>query len=187
MCPKGTLSIYDNGSSTLTAHWNHPGSFTKCWCLGLIPWDSHLMGVLCSPGTGNFKSFQLTLMCSQGWVALANDFFRNLRNVLWIDFNFMEKREHTFPVCKMYSIKPTWQAKFTKSYFDLHTNFFVNLQEVSNLQKSTGNHFSILAWRIPWAEEPGGLQSIGSWRVGHNIINLARTHAQEVSKHQNVG
>ena len=27
---------------------------------------------------------------------------------------------------------------------------------------------SILAWRIPWTEEPGGLQSIGSKRVGHD-------------------
>ena len=27
---------------------------------------------------------------------------------------------------------------------------------------------STLAWRIPWAEEPGGLQSMGSQRVGHN-------------------
>ena len=31
-----------------------------------------------------------------------------------------------------------------------------------------GTHFSILVWRIPWTEEPGGLQSIGSQRVGHN-------------------
>ena len=31
-----------------------------------------------------------------------------------------------------------------------------------------GNHFSILAWRISWTEEPGGLQSMGSQRVGHN-------------------
>ena len=29
-------------------------------------------------------------------------------------------------------------------------------------------HPSILAWRIPWAEEPGGLQSMGSQRVGHD-------------------
>ena len=29
-------------------------------------------------------------------------------------------------------------------------------------------HSSILAWRIPWTEEPGGLQSMGSQRVGHN-------------------
>ena len=29
-------------------------------------------------------------------------------------------------------------------------------------------HSSILAWRIPWTEEPGGLQSVGSQRLGHN-------------------
>ena len=32
----------------------------------------------------------------------------------------------------------------------------------------TATHFSILAWKIPWTEEPGGLQSIGLQRVGHN-------------------
>ena len=31
-----------------------------------------------------------------------------------------------------------------------------------------GNHSSILAWRIPWTEESGRLQSMGSQRVGHN-------------------
>ena len=31
-------------------------------------------------------------------------------------------------------------------------------------------HSSILAWRIPWTEEPGGLQSIGSQRVGHALV-----------------
>ena len=31
-----------------------------------------------------------------------------------------------------------------------------------------GTHSSILAWRIPWTEEPGGLESIGSQRVGHD-------------------
>ena len=30
-------------------------------------------------------------------------------------------------------------------------------------------HSSVLAWRIPWTEEPGGLQSIGSQRVGHDL------------------
>ena len=32
-------------------------------------------------------------------------------------------------------------------------------------------HSSILAWRIPWTEEPGGLQSMGSQRVGHDLEN----------------
>ena len=40
-------------------------------------------------------------------------------------------------------------------------------QEVP-LEKEIATHFSILAWKIPWAEEPGGLQSMGSHRVGHN-------------------
>jgi len=35
------------------------------------------------------------------------------------------------------------------------------------LKKETATHSSILAWRIPWTEEPGRLQSIGSQRVGH--------------------
>ena len=34
--------------------------------------------------------------------------------------------------------------------------------------EGNGNHSSILAWRIPWREEPGGLQSMGSQRVGHD-------------------
>ena len=36
------------------------------------------------------------------------------------------------------------------------------------LQEGTATHFSILAWRIPWTEEPNGLQSMGQQRVGHN-------------------
>ena len=36
------------------------------------------------------------------------------------------------------------------------------------LEKGVATHSSILAWRIPWTEESGGLQSIGSQRVGHD-------------------
>ena len=41
------------------------------------------------------------------------------------------------------------------------------------LEKETATLSSILAWRIPGAEEPGGLQSMGSQRVRHNWSNLA--------------
>ena len=37
-----------------------------------------------------------------------------------------------------------------------------------SLEKETATHSSILAWRIPWIEEPGGLQSMGSERVRHD-------------------
>ena len=36
------------------------------------------------------------------------------------------------------------------------------------LEKEMAIHSSILAWRTPWTEEPGGLQSMGSQRVRHN-------------------
>ena len=36
------------------------------------------------------------------------------------------------------------------------------------LEKEKATHSSILAWRIPWTEEPGRLQSMGSQRVGHD-------------------
>ena len=36
------------------------------------------------------------------------------------------------------------------------------------LEKGKATHSSILAWRIPWTEEPGGLQSMESQRVGHD-------------------
>ena len=36
-----------------------------------------------------------------------------------------------------------------------------------SLEKEMATRSSILAWRIPWTEEPGGLQSTGSQRVGH--------------------
>ena len=35
-------------------------------------------------------------------------------------------------------------------------------------EKAMAPHSSTLAWKIPWAEEPGGLQSLGSLRIGHN-------------------
>ena len=38
------------------------------------------------------------------------------------------------------------------------------------LEKGMATHSSILAWRIPWTEESGGLQSMGLQRVGHDYI-----------------
>ena len=36
------------------------------------------------------------------------------------------------------------------------------------LEEEMSTHSSILAWKIPWTEQPSGLQSMGSQRVGHN-------------------
>ena len=39
------------------------------------------------------------------------------------------------------------------------------------LQREIATHSSILAWEIPWTEEPGRLQSMGSQRVKHNLVS----------------
>ena len=43
-----------------------------------------------------------------------------------------------------------------------------SLGQEDPLEKEMATHSSILAWTIPWREEPGGLQSMGSQRVGPN-------------------
>ena len=43
-----------------------------------------------------------------------------------------------------------------------------SLAREDSLEKGKGTHSCILAWRIPWTEEPGGLFSMGLQRVGHD-------------------
>ena len=54
-----------------------------------------------------------------------------------------------------------------------------NLGSIPELGKSPGEgvatHSSILAWRVPWTEEPYGLQSMGSQRVGHDLATNTHT------------
>ena len=44
-----------------------------------------------------------------------------------------------------------------------------SLGQEDPLEKETATHSSILDWEIPWTEEPGGLQSMRSQRVGHDL------------------
>ena len=44
------------------------------------------------------------------------------------------------------------------------------------LEEEMANHSSILAWRIPWTKKPGGLQSMGSQRIGHDGVSNLHLH-----------
>ena len=50
------------------------------------------------------------------------------------------------------------------------------------LEKELATHSSILTWRIPWTEEPGGLQSVGLQRVRHNRVTNTHTHTPKIMK-----
>ena len=45
--------------------------------------------------------------------------------------------------------------------------WILSLGQEDSLEEVMAIHSSVLAWRIPWTEEPGGLQSVGLQRVGH--------------------
>ena len=47
--------------------------------------------------------------------------------------------------------------------------------QVRSLEKGTATHSSTIAWRIPWTEEPGGLQSMGLQRVGYKLVTYSLT------------
>ena len=50
----------------------------------------------------------------------------------------------------------------------MQETWVLSLGREDPLEKGMVTHSSILAWRIPWTEEPGGLQFMGSGRVGHD-------------------
>ena len=58
------------------------------------------------------------------------------------------------------------QTNIWKSFLVRRELWFYFLLTYTNISMAT--HSNTLAWKIPWTEEPGGLQSMGSWRVGHN-------------------
>ena len=51
-----------------------------------------------------------------------------------------------------------------------------SLGQENPLEKGMETHSSILAWGIPWTEEPGGLQSMGSQKVGHDWVTNFHFH-----------
>ena len=59
-------------------------------------------------------------------------------------------------------------AQRLKSLTAMQETQVQSLGQEDPLEKEMATHSSILAWEIPWTEEPGGLQSMGSQRVGHD-------------------
>ena len=59
-------------------------------------------------------------------------------------------------------------AQWVKNLPAMQETWVRSLGQEDPLEKGISTHSSILAWRIPWIEEPGGLQSIRLQRVGHD-------------------
>ena len=93
-----------------------------------------------------------------------------------------------FP-CKHHSSNPpcfnlynsTWKVRTSRGAQTLRNPLVRSLVGEDALEEGTATHSSILTWRIPWADEPGRLQSMGSERVGHDRSDWTCTHVPEMS------
>ena len=63
-----------------------------------------------------------------------------------------------------------------KNLPEMQKTWVQSLSQEDALEKGIATHSSILAWRIPWTEEPGGLQSMRLQRDGHDRAIKTYTH-----------
>ena len=59
-------------------------------------------------------------------------------------------------------------AQMVKNLLAMREIHVQSLGQEDPLEEGMATHSSVLAWRIPWTEEPGGLQSMGSQTAGHD-------------------
>ena len=70
-------------------------------------------------------------------------------------------------------------AQTVKSLLAMQESWVRSLGREDLLEKEMATHSNILAWKIPWTEEPGGPQSVGLQGVGHNCpTSLSRTDGE---------
>ena len=67
-----------------------------------------------------------------------------------------------------YKFRASLVAQMVKNLPEMRQTWVQSLGQEDPLEKAMGIHSSILAWRIPWTEKPGRLQSMGSHRVRHD-------------------
>ena len=112
---------------------------------------------------------EMIIMCCDGGVnqyyvgnhtavyKILNQHIVHLKLTLCHVSSYISLKNISGKAAQMVKILPAAQGTWVQS-----------LGQENPLVKGMATHSSILAWRIPWTEEPGGLQSIGSQSVGHN-------------------
>ena len=70
----------------------------------------------------------------------------------------------------MQRIQASLVAQMVKHLPTMRETWVRSLGREDPLEKETATHSSIHTWKIPWTEEPGQLQSMGSQRVGHDCV-----------------
>ena len=92
-------------------------------------------------------------------------FFQSLKPKKYVNILLSLYGDYGLPQCSVVKNPPAMQET-------RETGFHPWVRKIP-LEEGMATHSSVLAWRIPWTEEPGGLQSMGTHGVRHNWSNLA--------------
>ena len=145
-CPSPTHRAYSN--SCPSSGWCHPTISSS-----VIPFSSCLQSF---PASGSFPMSQFFVSGGQsiGVSASASVLPMNIQDSFPLALTGLliekDKSWSEWVLTCVNSIHPNWQQLYL------------------GLEKAMAPHSRTRAWEIPWTEEPGGLQSMGSWRVGHD-------------------
>ena len=102
---------------------------------------------------------------------------QGLRLILGNGKNMVQKWKNE--KSKDYRARDSLVAQTVKSLPAMWETWILSLGQEDFLEKEMATHSSVLPWRIPWTEEPGGLQSMGWQRVGHDwVTSLSLSFSQ---------
>ena len=96
---------------------------------------------------------------------------------MWMNMNGVGEGQGSLVCCSPWGHKESdtterlnWLINLTRTEVQMCNSYMIIIYTFLSLymEKAMAPHSSTLAWKIPWMEEPGGLQSMGSLRVGHD-------------------
>ena len=132
-----------------------------------------MMGGLSQPPSSSFtcpgqlrKTKKSLVKRKNGWL--------NIEETQCLGFQSLTDNYFSSMVCGLRTLVLDWNvAQTVKCLPTMWETWVQSLGREDLLEKEMATHSSILAWKIPWTEEPGRLQFMGSQRIGHDWSNLA--------------
>jgi len=149
--------------------------FTQCplswWChptisSSVVPFSSHLQSF---PASGFFQVRQLFESGGQSIGVSASTSVLPMNTQDWSPLGWTGWISlQSMGLSRVFSNTTVQKHQFVSAQL-----ICVSIWYLYFLEKEMATHSSVLAWRIPWTEKPGRLQSMGSHRVGHDWSDLA--------------
>ena len=163
----------------LAVLWNSAFSWVYL-SLSPLPFASLLFSAICKASSDN--QFALSHFFFFGWFWSPSPVlcYKSPSIVLqalclpdlirWIYLSPLLCNHKGFDLCHTGMLWDSLVAQMVKNLPAMQETWVPSLGQEDALEKEMATHSGTLAWKIPWTEEPGGLQSIGSQRVGHDWV-----------------